>query len=167
MPNHGYGGRPSKKLENYRDDILNQIYELHWRRHEVIDWLADNKNLVITRRTLHRYLTQWGAPSQDRTEDTEQLRQRIHVLFCRIEASDEEMLKWLQAEGFIITSRGLVRIRKELGFKRLKTNSENRDHQDEDFRELNDPDGPKWSHTNSPQSVQPPRPFNLMLNDLN
>ena len=118
MPNHGHGGRPSKKLEDYRDDILNQIYERHWGRREVIDWLADNKNLVITRRTLHRYLTQWGAPSQDRTKDTEQLRQRIHVLFCRIGSSDEEMLKWLQAEGFTITSRGLVRIRKELGLKR-------------------------------------------------
>ena len=121
MPNHGYGGRPSKKLETYRDDILNQIYERHWGRREVIDWLADNKNLVITRRTLHRYLTQWGAPSQDRTEDTEQLRQRIHVLFCGIGASDKEMLERLQAEGFTITSRGLVRIRKELGFKRLET----------------------------------------------
>ena len=99
-------------------------------------------------------------------KDTEQLQQRIHVLFCRIETSDEEMLKWLQTEGFIIISRGLVRIRKELGFKRLKTNSENRDHQDEDFRELNGPDGSKWSYTNSPQSVQPSRPFNLMLNGL-
>ena len=123
MPNHGYGGRPSKKLEDYRDDILDQIYERHWKRQEVIDWLADNKGLVITRRTLHRYLTQWGASSQDRTKDTEQLRQRIQVLFCRIGASDKEMLEWLQAEGFTITSRGLVRIRKELGFKRWETNS--------------------------------------------
>ena len=136
MPNHGAGGRPSKGILTYRDEILSKINEEHWSRQDVLNWLVDNKNLAINRRTLYRYLSQWGTPSQDRTEDTEHLRQRIHFLFCRIGASDEEMLQWLRTEGFTVTSYGLVRIRKELGLKRLETNKEVRDHMDEVVRRL-------------------------------
>ena len=46
------------------------------------------------------------------------------------------MLQWLKDEGFIVTSEGLVRIRKELGFKRLEKDKEKRDHMDEVVRRL-------------------------------
>ena len=129
MPRGGNrgGGRPSKGLENYRNDILHQIYTQQWKQHEVITWLADNKDLVIDPRTLQRYLRKWGAPQQIRTEDTEELRQRMRILLRRAEASDEAMLRWLQVDGFTITSRGLVRIRKELGYKYLEISKETRE----------------------------------------
>ena len=108
------GGRPSKGLQYYKKEILHQIYDQRWKYQEVVSWLADNKDLVVDCRTLRRYLKKWDVSQQDRTEDTEELRQRIRVLFCRAGASDEEMLRWLRLDGFTITPRGLVRIRKEL-----------------------------------------------------
>lgn len=78
----------------------------------------------------------WDALQQDRTINTEDLRKRIYFLFCRWGASDEEMLKMLQKKGFTVTSRGLVRIRKELGFKRLDSSSEARAYMNEVERRL-------------------------------
>ena len=46
------------------------------------------------------------------------------------------MLKMLQKKGFTVTSRGLVRIRKELGFKRLDSSSEARAYMNEVERRL-------------------------------
>ena len=128
MPRGGNrgGGRPTKGLEEYQNDILHQLYTLKWKQHEVITWLADNVDLVIDPRTLRRYLKKWGAPQQDRTEDSEELRQRIRVVLCRAGASDKEMLQCLQSDGFTVTLRGFIRIRKELGYKRWETLKEAR-----------------------------------------
>ena len=128
MPRGGNrgGGRPPKGLDKYQNDILHQICTQRWKQHEVITWLADNKDLVINPRTLQRYLRKWGVPQQDRTEDTEELRQRMLILLRRAGSSDEEVLRWLQIDGFTITTRGLVRIRKELGYKRLEPSKESR-----------------------------------------
>ncbi|KAM0803128.1 hypothetical protein BDR22DRAFT_802080 [Usnea florida] len=131
---HG-GGRPSKGLEEYKNDILRQVSQ-GWKDHEVITWLTDNKDLVIERRTLLRYFKKWGVSRLDRTEDTQELRDRIRVFFCRAGATDEEMLRWLRIDGFTITPTGLVRIRKELGYKRLEPSQEARDHMDEIVRGL-------------------------------
>ena len=129
-------GRPSKGLQAYKNDILRHLSE-QWKHHEIITWLADNKDLVVERRTLLRYLKQWGIPPQlDRTEDIDELRQRIRIFFCRAGATDEEMVRWLRIEGFTISPSGLVRIRKELGYKRLETSQEARDHMDEVVRGL-------------------------------
>ena len=128
MPRGGSrgGGRPSKGLEQYQKDILHQIYTQQWKHHEVITWLADNMDLIITPRTLQRYLRKWGAPQQDRTEDTEELRQRMRVLLFRAKPSDKEILRQLQIDGFTVSLRGFVRIRKELGYKYLEPSKHTR-----------------------------------------
>ena len=89
-----------------------------WKQSEIVAWLADNKDIHVNPRTLRRRLQEWGSHQVDRTEDSEQLRNRIQFMFCRIGASDDEMLQWLKDESFQITLRGLVRIRKEHGLKR-------------------------------------------------
>ena len=119
-----------------KDEILNRVRIQKWKQQEVVDWLADNHDIKINIRTLGRHLKDWDALQQDRTVETEDLRKRIHFLFCRWGLSDEEMLEDLQDEGFTITSRGLVRIRKELGFKRLELSPEARAHMDEVTRGL-------------------------------
>ncbi|KAF6238756.1 hypothetical protein HO173_003263 [Letharia columbiana] len=124
MPLHGAGGRPSKESEEYKDEILDQVHTKQWKQQEIVTWLADNKDLKINARTLQRRLKEWRSHQQDRTEDSEQLRNRIQYLF------------WLKAEGFQVTPRGLIRIRKELGFKRLEQSQEKREHMDEVVRRL-------------------------------
>ncbi len=119
MPNHGQGGRPLKRVDEYKDEILDRLHTQHWKQHEIITWLEDNKDIVIDIRTLRRRLQKWGDPPQDRTKDTEELRSRIQSMFCRLGASDGKMLEWLHDEDFTVTLSGLVRIRKELGLKRL------------------------------------------------
>ena len=137
MPSGGShnGGRPSKGIEAYKDEILQKVSE-KWKYDEIVTWLADNKDLVIDPRTLRRYLSKWDIFQRDFTKDTDELRQRIRVFFCRAGASDEEMVRWLRADGFTITPTGLVRIRKELGYKRLEPSQEARDHMDEVVRGL-------------------------------
>ena len=46
------------------------------------------------------------------------------------------MLDWLKDENFILTSANLVRIRKELGLKRLEASREAREHMDDIVRRL-------------------------------
>ena len=46
------------------------------------------------------------------------------------------MLEWLKEDGFTITSTGLVRIRIDLGLKRLKKSQEMRELLDEQTRRL-------------------------------
>ena len=113
-------GRPSKGLENFKDEILNRVRIEKWKQQDIVDWLADNHDIKINIRTLGRCLKNWDALQQDRTVDTEDLRKRINFLLREWRLSDEKRLKMLQEEGFKITARGFVRIRKELGFKRLE-----------------------------------------------
>ncbi|KAL2041803.1 hypothetical protein N7G274_005587 [Stereocaulon virgatum] len=136
MPKHSHGGRPPKPIDNYKDEILDRLSVQHQKQEVVVKWLYNEKRLKIDIRTLQRRLEEWGFNQQDRTKDSEQLRNRIHFLFCKLGASDEEMLTWLKGEGFQVTKRGLVRVRKELGLKRLEKSQEARDHMDEKLKEL-------------------------------
>ena len=136
MPSHDRRGRPTKGVDDYKDEILERLHEQSWKQQEIVTWLEDNKDIVIDVRTLRRRLQQWGEPPQDRTKDTEELRSRIHFMFCRLGATDEELLEWLHDEDFTVTMRGLVRIRKELGLRRLETSREMREHTDDIVREM-------------------------------
>lgn len=130
MPNHGKGGRKSKGVEAFRDEIIDQIHTRNWRQKDVIKWLADNQDIRIDRVTLSRYLGKWDAAQRETTIETEELRQRIHFMFCTLGAKDNEMLNDLKTEGHTVTLRGLVRIRKELGLRRLDPSAEFRAHTD-------------------------------------
>ena len=122
--------RPSKDVARYKDEILSRHRTAGWKQQEVVSWLAHNKDLTIDPRTLRGYLQQWDAPPlRGTTDDTEQLRNRIHFLFCEIGASNGDGL--LKKEGFHIISKGLVWIRKGLGLKRLETSRDARRHLDE------------------------------------
>ncbi|KAL2044338.1 hypothetical protein N7G274_003043 [Stereocaulon virgatum] len=136
MPKHSHGGRLPKPIDSYKDEILDRLSVQHQKQEVVVKWLNNEKRLKIDIRTLQRRLEKWGFNQQDRTKDSEQLRNRIHFLFCKLGASDEEMLTWLKGEGFQVTKRGLVRVRKELGLKRLEKSQEARDHMDEKLKEL-------------------------------
>lgn len=57
-------------------------------------------------------------------------------MFCRLEASDEDMLEWLKQEQFKITRDGLVRIRKDLGLRRMKHSQAVPQHMDEKLQEM-------------------------------
>ena len=136
MPNFGHGGRPPKGVDDYKDEILDRLHGQNWKQPEIVTWLEDNKDIVIDVRTLQRRLQKWGEGLQDRTKDTEELRSRIRYLFCRDGLNDKEMLEKLYNEEFTITMRGLVRIRKELGLRRLETSREIREHMDEVVRDM-------------------------------
>ena len=136
MPNHGKGGGQLKGVEDFHDEIIDQIHTHNWAQKNIIQWLADTHNIRIDRKTLSRYLSKWDAAQRKNTIDTEELRQRIHFMFCRLGAKDTEMLDDLITEGHTVTLTGLVRIRKELGLKRLEQSAEIREHMDEATRDL-------------------------------
>ncbi len=121
MPNHGFGGRLPLPLDDYKAHIIDRLLVQHQSQGEIVAWLQNEKNLKVDVRTLQRYLKKWDVNQKDRTEDSEQIRNRIQFMFCKLGASDNDMLSWLQKEGFKITRRGLVRIRKDLGLKRNGT----------------------------------------------
>ena len=136
MPNHGKGGGQLKGVERFHDKIINQMHTHNWVEKNVIQWLVNTQNICIDRKTLSRYLSKWDAAQQKNIIDTEELRQRIHFMFCRLGAKDTEMLDDLTTEGHTVTLTGLVRIRKELGLKRLEQSAEIREHMYEATRDL-------------------------------
>ena len=136
MPNHGFGGRLPLQLENYKAYIIDRLSIQHQTQGEVVTWLQNKKNLKVNVCTLQRYLKRWDINLKDHTEDSEQLRNQIQFMFYKLGALDNNMLVWLQKEDFKITRRGLVRIRKDLGLKRLEVSQEIRDHTDEKLKEL-------------------------------
>ena len=143
MPNHSFSGRLPLRLDNYKASIINRLTVQHQTQKEIVTWLQNKKSFQVDVRTLQRYLKKWDVNQKDRTEDSEQLRNRIIFMFCKLGASDNDMLLWLQKEGFKITRRGLVRIRRDLGLKRLEPSQELRDHMDEKLKELLEQELPK------------------------
>ena len=136
MPNHGQGGRPSKDIDLYKDEVLDLFHRQHWKQDEIVTWLPDNQDLKINARTLRRRLKELGSQHHDHTEDTEQLRNRIQLLFCRFGATDDEMLAWLKDESFTVTLNGIVRIRLDLNLKGRENSQEAREHTYEIVRGL-------------------------------
>lgn len=97
-----------------------------WKRNntkdeDILRLLKEEFDLNLSRTTLWRNLKQWSFSPRPITQDSDHLRQRIRDLTCDLALNDHFTLLQLHSEGFIITKTGLIRIRKELGLKRRRT----------------------------------------------
>ena len=69
----------------------------------------------MSRPTLAKFLQEWTNLKKDITDDTPELRLAIASLFFSAQSiSDETMLRILKQEGYTVTLRGLISIRKHL-----------------------------------------------------
>ncbi|CAF3536771.1 unnamed protein product [Fusarium graminearum] len=123
-------GRPTVNLEPFRLQIEQWKYSERLSAKAILNSLQNELNIKVSRTTLYRHIQQWASESpqdyiQDlhpqRTQDSEQLRQRIRTLFFEQVLNDRFMLLRLQTEGFTITKTGLQRIRRDLGLWRRQT----------------------------------------------
>lgn len=70
------------------------------------------------------------------TNESDQLKQQIRVLFCEVGLSDEEILRVLKLEGYEIGRYALVRLRFQMNLRRRLTSEEAQTEADNYVREL-------------------------------
>lgn len=120
-------GRPVVDLALYRFQIE------EWRQHEyqtigeICARLSEEYSIEVSQRTLKRRLHSWEITIQSRTEETQELRNRIVALFCDHVLNDHFILLHLHSEGYTITANALKRIRLELGLYRRQTREQSAD----------------------------------------
>ncbi|QGI60781.1 hypothetical protein CEK27_004752 [Fusarium fujikuroi] len=120
-------GRPPINLDAFRIQIEQWKYHDRMTADDIVRRISTEFNISTSRRVLYRYLQTWQSDqttsnmTQARTEDTEALRNRIKELFFENVLKDKNILFQLQKEGFVVTNRGLIRIRRSLGLLRHQT----------------------------------------------
>jgi hypothetical protein len=115
--------RPRKDLDSHKSQIIQWFLTDNLTSFEIASRLSE-LGVSCDIRTIQRRLARWNVQKRTRTIDTPQLRLRIVALFFESMLSDQEMLKALHIEGHQIELVALVRLRKELGCMRKKTEHE-------------------------------------------
>ncbi|KAI9779460.1 MAG: hypothetical protein M1816_001870, partial [Peltula sp. TS41687] len=126
--------RPGVDLEIYKDFVV-ELYQENCTIDEICQKLRDSHGLTLSARTLRCRLKDWDISKIVHTKDTAQLRLRIATLFLECYLDDEEILDLLREEKYMLSSTGLVRIRKSMGLLR-RLPLENRQEADRQLREL-------------------------------
>jgi hypothetical protein len=116
-------GRKSKDLTPFKEEILD-LTSQNKSRQEIVSYLLRIHSFSITRQTLAKSIQEWTDTKEERTEKTDQLEAQIaNIFFSAYGITDEKMLKILREEGYTITLRGLISIRKELGIYRRESSN--------------------------------------------
>ena len=102
----------------------------------MLTWLRDEEKVILTSAALSRSLKTCGVIKHARTQDSEELRNQIRCMFCKLRASDHEILLCLNRANVKVTLRGLLRIRKELGLRRWEQGAEVPEPMDQKQQEL-------------------------------
>jgi hypothetical protein len=118
--------RPRKQLNQYQSEITTLLQEGN-TVDQILYELINTHSCLISKRTLERALKAWGVYKQTRTDDTPELRAKIHQYFFEFNLPDRFIIRRLEQDGFLISSRGLHRIRLEMGLFR-RSNSEQQEN---------------------------------------
>ena len=111
-------GRPKVDLEPYKDFILGQ-YRRGVTRDHILSQLRSEHGVKIGKTLLYERLREWEEPvRQQRTRDSDALRQSLEDEFFTTGSSDKELLEYLRSLGFQISRGGLVKLRLALGLRR-------------------------------------------------
>ena len=111
-------GRPKIDLDPYRGFILER-YRAGTALDKILFQLFEEHGVKVGKTVLYERLRDWGEPvRQQRTRDSDALRQSLEDEFFATGMSDKELLEYLKSLGFQISHRGLVRLRKALGIRR-------------------------------------------------
>jgi hypothetical protein len=105
-------------LDPYRHEISNQVTTLLWNQDNILAWLArPPRNVVVSKITLQRRLTQWGItrrPAEPRDND---LIAAIDDIFHHTLHNDKDIAKTLNTRGFSTTPRQVKNIRLSQGWR--------------------------------------------------
>lgn len=108
-------------LSAQRQTITWWINQEKWTMSRVIETLAIEHGISISDNTLKRNLNAWGIHVRPHIKVTPEMRQRIYDLFYQERYyTDPQMTKILMREGFVISSRKLAKLRKEMGLSKRK-----------------------------------------------
>ena len=126
-------GRPRINLEMYEDEIV-KLYRNSHNSTQIANRLEQNHDITVTARTIQRKLTEWQIINKRiKTEDTSLLRCRIPALHYHCGFNDVDALSVLHHEGYSLSHKALVRIRKELGIIR-RLSVRDREEADEELK---------------------------------
>lgn len=122
-------------LDTHQEDIIT-LYRSGQTSTHIVQHLKEVHDISITTRTIERRLAEWNVLSKRiKTEDSWQLRCRIAILFFECGFNDVDILYALHQEGYSLTHRALVRIRKELGITR-RISVHNREEADQELKKI-------------------------------
>lgn len=110
--------RPKVDLEIHQREIIT-LYRNGQTSTQISNTLKQHHDITVTARTVERRLSEWQIINKRiKTEDSSMLRCRISALFYECGFNDVDALFALHHEGYSLSHKALVRIRKELGITR-------------------------------------------------
>jgi Clr5 domain len=109
---------PPKDLQPFKAVIHRLLYEENQTSNDVLQYLSNHHDLVMSKRTLERRLSEWGYTQRQQTDDTPLLRARMKVLFYDVGLDDETMLYILQEEGYSVGLVAMQRLRRTMSMHR-------------------------------------------------
>lgn len=104
-------------LDIYQDHIT-ELYHDGKNQYQIAEILCHDYEISVSYRTVQRRLTEWGLGKRIKPEESPEMDMRISALFFQSCLSDDDILKVITHEGFIISRWNLVERRKKLGLLR-------------------------------------------------
>lgn len=111
-------GRPAKNLEPYQESLVHLFQEGGATYEHLKLWLEQEKDVVVSIRTLKNWMRKWEISKRMPVEVEEAVKAKIQFLFFEYGLKDDEILRILQKDGYSIGKWTLSRLRLELGLRR-------------------------------------------------
>lgn len=98
--------------------FITELYHNGLNQHKIAETLNHECQISVSYRTVQRRFTAWGLSKRIKIEENPAIDMCIAALFFHSCLGDDDILKVMTQEGFILSHWGLVRKRKKLGLLR-------------------------------------------------
>jgi hypothetical protein len=119
-------GRPRIDIGEYQMELVS-LFSEGLTIDQLSHYLQEEYDITVNTRTIKRRFQQWQVRKRQPTLVSQELKNRIQVLFFEVGLEDQDMLHVLQEEGFQLGKYALVRLRFELNLRRrIRTEEQSR-----------------------------------------
>jgi hypothetical protein len=128
--------RPTKDIECWREELCRRFRNGDTIT-QLIVWLRDNCEQVMSESTLKRRLKEWDCTKkQPMVTVTGLLEARVTALFYQCIRTDEEITFILKSEGFDINKRKLGELRRSWGIRMRNGGSKNPQSEEDEYKRV-------------------------------
>jgi hypothetical protein len=110
-------GRRKVDIEPFKDDLV-RWFKDGLTFDELSQYLKGTHHVELSGGSIKKRMQKWNIFKRGRSDDSEILRARIAYIFYELGGSDEDIQEMLEENGFAITIRGMMDIRKSAGMYR-------------------------------------------------
>jgi hypothetical protein len=110
-------GRRKVNIEPFKNDLV-RWFKDGLTFDELSQHLKDIYYVELSGRSIKKRMQKWNIFKRGRSDNSETLRARITYIFYKFGGSDEDIQEMLEKDGFAITIRGVMDIRKSASMYR-------------------------------------------------